>query len=227
MQVRFQVTVSKSAIDRWVEEVADALPSEDERGKLLYRQKPIPQGHVDELFPRGTPSCLVVLKEEPGRIVAAQEVEKRDEEHVRPFRERLNRLGLDLKPCSIDHWQASANAIQAVCPQASLQRDSFHLLPTLGRQVWGEFRAHRRDLQERGEAAHPKGYAEKLKRLAAELWKNRSLFFQSEENLSAKENQTRQEVLQTRPERSFLRGFRHQGGAIFEGTTTAAEAQAK
>jgi Transposase len=199
MQVLFQVTISKSAIDRW----------------------------VDEVFPLGTQSCLVVLKDEHGRIVAAQEVQKRDEEHVKPFLERLKGLGLDLKAFYIDHWQAYANAIKAVYPEADIQLDYFHILQNIWRKVWDEFRTHRRDLKERGEAAQTKWYAEKLKRLAAELWKNRYLFFKSDENLTAKERQTVQEVLRTQPEMSFLRGFLHKVWAIFEGATTEAEAQAK
>jgi Transposase len=227
MRVLFRVTVSKSAIDRWVDEVADSLPSEDEMVKLLHRQRPITQGHFDEIFPLGTQSCLVVLKDEHGRIVAAQEVTKRDEEHVKPFLERLKRLGLDLKAFYIDHWQAYANAIKAVYPQADIQLDYFHILQNIWRKVWDEFRTHRRDLKERGEAAETKWYSEKLKRLAAELWKNRYLFFKSEENLTAKEKETVQEVLRTQPEISFLRGFLHKVWAIFEGPTTEAEAQTK
>ncbi|MGH8608137.1 MAG: hypothetical protein ACREX9_12165, partial [Gammaproteobacteria bacterium] len=79
MKVLFQITISKSSIDRWVDEVADTLPSEEEMVKLLHRQKPITDGHFDELFPLGTQSCVVVLKDESGRIVAMREVEKRDE----------------------------------------------------------------------------------------------------------------------------------------------------
>jgi hypothetical protein len=190
MQVLFQVSVSKSAIDRWGDEVASALPSEDEMVKLLHRQKPITNGHFDELFPLGTPSCLVVLKDEHGRIVAAQEVKKRDAEHVKPFLERLKRLGLELKAFYIDHWSAYAKAIKAVYPQAHIQLDYFHILQNIWRKVWDEFRRHRRDLKERGEAAQTKWYSEKLKRLAAELWKNRYLFFKSDEKLTAKEKET-------------------------------------
>ena len=54
LHVLFQVTVSKSAIDRWIDEVADALPSEDEIVKLLHQAQPITQGHFDEIFPLGT-----------------------------------------------------------------------------------------------------------------------------------------------------------------------------
>src|SRR5215813_476043 len=227
MRALFQVTVSKSAIDRWVDEVGASLPSEEEMIKLLDKEKPITQGHFDELFPLGTDKCLVVLKDEHGRIVAAQEVAHRDEEHVKPFLERMKGLGLDLAAFYIDHWQAYANAIQAVYPEADIQLDYFHILQNIWRKVWDEFRTHRRDLKERGEAAQTKWYAEKLKRLAAELWKNRYLFFKSDENLTAKEKQTVQEVLRTQPEMSFLRGFLHKVWAIFEGSTTEAEAQAK
>jgi hypothetical protein len=227
LQVLFQVTVSKSALDRWVDQVADALPSEDEMVKSLHLKKPITQGHFDELFPLGTQSCLLVLKDEHGRIVSAQEVKQRDEEHVQPFLERLKRLGLELQAFYIDHWPAYAQAIKAVYPQAAIQLDYFHILQNIWRKVWAEFRTHRRDLKERAEAAQTKWYAEKLKRLAAELWKNRYRFFKSDEHLTEQEKEIVQEVLQTQPEMSFLRGFLHKVWAIFEGTTTEAEAQAK
>ena len=77
MQVLFQVAISKSAIDRWVDEVGEQLPSEEEMIKLLHKEKPITQGHFDEIFPLGTERCLVVLKDEHGRIIAAQEVAHR------------------------------------------------------------------------------------------------------------------------------------------------------
>jgi Transposase len=227
MEVLFQVSVSKSALDRWVDEVADSLPSADEIVKLLHHQKPVTQGHFDEIFPLGTQACVLVLKDEHGRIVAAEEVEKRDEEHVKPFLERLQRLGLDLTTFYIDHCQAYVNAIGVIYPQANIQFDYFHILQNIWRKVWGEFRIHRRDLKERGQAAQTKYYSEKLKRLAAELWKNRYLFFKSDHNLTEEEKETMQEVLRTQPGMSFLRGFLDKVWAIFEGPTTEAQAQAK
>jgi hypothetical protein len=93
--------------------------------------------------------------------------------------------------------------------------------------VWGEFRCHRRDLKTRGEAAQTKWYAQKLKKMAAPLWKNRYLFFKAEENLSAQEKEIMQEVLRTQPEMSYLRGFLCKVWDIFEGPTTEAEAEEK
>ena len=227
MSVLFQLTVSKSALNRWVEEVADALPSEDEMVKLLHQQKPITQGHFDELFPRGTDACVLVLKDEHGRIVAAEEVEKRDAEHVKPFLARLQRLGLNFTTFYIDHCQAYFNAIGAVYPQAEIQYDYFHILQNIWRKVWGEFRCHRRDLKARGEAAETKWYARKLTNMAARLWKQRYLFFKAEENLSAQEKETMQQVLATQPEMSYLRGFLLKVWDIFEGAPTETEAQDK
>ena len=227
LRVLFQVTVSKSALDRWVDEVADSLPSADEMVKLLQQQKPITQGHFDEIFPLGTAACVLVLKDEHGRRLAAQAVEQRDEEQVKPWLERLKGLGLNLTTFYLDHCQAYVNAIGAVFPQAHLQFDYFHILQNIWRKVWGEFRLHRRDLKARGEAAQTKWYAEKLKQLAAELWQHRYSFFKSDKHLSEKEQEMMQQVPNTQPEMSFLRSFLPQVWAIFEGPTTEAEAQAK
>jgi hypothetical protein len=195
--------------------------------KLLQQQKPITQGHFDELFPLGTAACVLVLRDEHGRLVAAQAVKQRDEEHTKPFLERLKRLGLDIKIFYIDHWQAYFNAIGAVYPQAEIQYDYFHILQNIWRKVWGELRAHRRDLKARGQAAATKWYAEKLKALATKLWQHRYLFFKAEEHLSTAEQEFMQEVLQTQPEVSFLRRFLLKVWDIFEGPSTEAEAQAK
>lgn len=227
MSVLFQVTIAKSSIDRWVDEVADALPAADEIVKLLHQQKPITQGHLDEIFPRGSDACVLVVKDEHGRIVAAEEVAKRDEEHTKPLLERLQRLGLNFTVFYIDHWQASFNAIGAVYPQAEIQYDYFHILQNIWRKVWGEFRTQRRDLSARSEAVETKWYAQKLKGLATKLWKNRYLFFTADDNLTATEKEIMQEVLQTQPEMSFLRNFLCKVWAVFEGPTTEAEAQAK
>jgi transposase-like protein len=225
MKVLFQVEVSKSAIDRWIDEIAETLPSEEEMVKKLHQQKPVTSGHLDELFPRGGSACLLVLKDEHGRILLTEEVEKRDEEHVKPFLERIKKIGLDLQTFYTDHWQAYANAIKAVFPNAHLQLDYFHILQNIWRKVMDEFRRHRRNLKERGEAAETAWYAEKLKRLAAELWKHRYIFFKSDKNLSDKEKEIMQKVLNTQPEVRFLRGFLNKVWAIFNGPTTEVEAQ--
>ncbi len=92
----FHVEASKSALCRWVEEVAGSLLSSDEMVVALNKKQPITEAHFDELFPRGSSRCVLVLKDEHSRILATEEVDKRDEETVKPFLKRLMALGLEL-----------------------------------------------------------------------------------------------------------------------------------
>jgi hypothetical protein len=59
-------------------------------------------------------------------------------------------------------------------------------------------KAENQNLKERGEAAQTVWYAEKLKRMAAELWKHRCIFFKSDQNLTDKEKEIMQKVLNLR-----------------------------
>src|SRR5207249_221107 len=71
----FHVEVSKSSLHRWVEEIAATLPKGDEMIKALNERNPITEAHFDEIFPRGTDECVLVLKDEHGRIIATKDVE--------------------------------------------------------------------------------------------------------------------------------------------------------
>ncbi len=62
-EVLFRIAVSKSAIARWVNEIADTLPSADELVKPLHHQYEITEAHLDELFPLGEKACVLVLRE--------------------------------------------------------------------------------------------------------------------------------------------------------------------
>jgi hypothetical protein len=97
LEVLFHVVVSKSALDRWIDEVADGLPPREAIIQELDKRRPITEGHLDELFPRGrNDTCELVLRDEYGRIIATEEIPARDEEHVTPFLLRLKKLGLKI-----------------------------------------------------------------------------------------------------------------------------------
>jgi len=227
MEVLFGVVVSKSALARWVEEIAEQLPSADEIVKLLKRLKEITEGHLDEIYPLGTEACVIVLRDEHGRIIGWQEVEKRDEEHVKPFLERFKGLGLKIKTFYIDHCQAYVNAIGAVYPEANIQLDYFHILQNIWRHVWKEFCQYRGEVKQRASGSQTKWYSEKLKRLASQLWKNRYLFFKSDKNLRAEERERMMAVLHTDLKVSFIRGFLQRVWSIFEDSTDEPEAREK
>lgn len=92
LQHLFQVETSKSAVQRWIQEIAAQLPSADELIRQLDAKQPMTEAHFDELFPRGTAQCVLVLKDEHGRIVATQAIDKREEASVTPFLQRLQAL---------------------------------------------------------------------------------------------------------------------------------------
>jgi hypothetical protein len=216
MGVLFGVVTSKSAIDRWIAEVADSLPSADDMIKLLNRHKPVSQGHLDEIFPCGTGAAVLVLKDEHGRIITAQAVEQRDEAHVTPFLQRLKRLGLAIKTFYIDGWQAYSNSIELVYPDAQIQWDYFHILQNVWKHVWKAFTGYRKQVKVRSAASRTPRYAAKLKQLATDVWKNRYLFFKSDARLTTQEKEQMPQVLTADDRMGYLRRFLQKVWSIFE-----------
>jgi transposase-like protein len=222
----FQVEVSKSALHRWVEEVAEELPSADEIIKKLNEKKPIKEGHFDELYPQGTDACLLVLKDEHGRIVAAQEVDKRDEETVKPFFERIKKLGLDIKAFYIDGCKTYYNVIREVYGQeVAIQYDYFHILQNAWRHLWKWAVAHRKQIKASSEEVATPWYKRKLEVLAKSLWENRYLLFKSEERLTAEEKEELSEIVTADQKVGRLRAFLGGVWRIFENSKD--EQQAK
>jgi len=214
MEVLFHVVVSKSTIDRWIDDVADGLPIAEAIIQEMGRRQPITEGHLDELFPRGrSGKCELVLRDEHGRIIAVEEVAKRDEEHVKPFLIRLKDLGLAIKTFYIDHCKAYKNAIMEVYPQANIQHDYFHIIQNIWRKAWSYFVAHRREVKSKSEKVTTPWYRKKLESLAKRLWEKRHLLFKSDENMTPQEKEELMVILEEDKKmdrmRSFLLGVWH------------------
>lgn len=224
--VLFHVAVSKSSLQRWVREVAAHLPSGDEIIERLHRQAPITEGHLDELFPRGLHHCVLVMKDEHGRILAPEAVDKRDEERVKPFLKRFQRLGISFHAFYIDGCKAYYNAIRAVFGQATLiQYDSFHILQNAWRHLRKWAVAHRRRLKKRAQAVTTPWYKRKLEALAKDLWKHRFLLFKAEKRLTPAERQTLYGLLEADPKVGRLRDFLGGIWRIFEDSQDESQAQ--
>lgn len=211
LEVLFQVVVSKSAIDRWIDEVAEGLPSADVIIRELNRRKPITEGHFDGYFPRGRKGkCVLVLRDQHGRILATDEVKAEEEAQVKPFLERMKNLGLKIKTFYIDHSQAFKNAIEAVYPEAHIQYDYFHILQNIWKKLWKYALSHRRAVEARSKKVITPWYRDKLEALAKTLWKKRYLLFKSDERMSPEEKQQLVEIMEVDPKvgklRTFLKG---------------------
>jgi hypothetical protein len=224
--VLFHVAVSKSSLQRWVGEVVAQLPSGDEIIACLHSQAPITEGHLDELFPRGMHQCVLVMKDEHGRILATEAVDKRDEERVKPFLRRFQRLGIPFRAFYIDGCQAYYNAIRAIFGQAiPIQYDYFHIIQNAWRHLRTWAVTHRRRLKKRAQEAITPWYKKKLEVLAKDPWKHRFLLFKAEKRLMPEERQTLYGLLEADPKvsrlRDFLRGIWH----IFEDSQDETQAR--
>lgn len=213
----FHVEVSKSSLHRWVQEIASQLPEGDEMIKALNEKKTITEAHFDEIFPKGTSACVLVVSDEHGRIIATKEVDKRDEATVVPFLEHLKGLGLRYRAFYIDGCRAYYNAIRTVFGEAvAIQYDYFHILQNVWKKLWKWALERRRQIKASAEASQTPWYKKKLEALAKSLWENRYVLFKAEERMSEEEKETLAEIVSAERHvgklRAFLGGIWH----IFE-----------
>jgi Transposase len=217
LQQLFQVEISKSALQRWVEEIAAQLPSAEEIIRQLNEKLPITEAHFDEIFPRGTAQCVLVLKDEHGRLLATQAVDKRDEESVKPFLQRMKDLGLSLQAFYIDGCQAYYNAIRAIFGQAvKIQYDYFHIIQNAWRHLWKWAVAHRRQIKANSAEVNTPWYKKKLEALAKSLWEHRYLLFKAEAGMTEEEKEQLAEIVQADQKVGHLRAFLGGVWRIFE-----------
>ncbi len=223
MGLLFHVEISKSSLDRWVKECAAQLPDAAGMVRELVALNPITEAHFDEIFPIGQrpKKCTLVLRDEHGRIFAAEEVEERDEVTVTAFLQKVKSWGLELRVFYVDGYDVYRKAIKTVFPDAVIQYDYFHVIQTIFKKLRKAFVAHRRDLKSRSEQVETPWYRAKLEVLAKKLWDNRGLVFKNPDNITVEENERLCELIE---EDRFVEKVRHFMGrvwGIFRDSTSA------
>lgn len=218
LQLLFHVDITKSTLDRWVKECAAQLPNAEEMAKELHRRQPITEGHFDEIFAKGQrpKKCTLVLKDEHGRIFAAEEVLERNAATVVTFLKKIKSWGLDLKAFYVDGCEAYRAAIKEVFPDAVIQYDYFHIIQGIFRKLRKALVAHRRDLKERSEKVKTPHYSDRLVELAKKLWDNRGLLFKNPDNMSDEETQTLHELMKEDQFVDKMRSFMGRVWGIFQ-----------
>ena len=226
LKILFHVNVSKSSLQRWVGEVADEIPNRDKIIELLNEKHKISEGHLDEFFPLGMNHCVLVLKDEHGRILATQKVDKRDEENVKPFLQKFKDLGLSFRAFYTDGCKAYYNAIREIFGNSvAIQYDYFHIIQNAWRHLWKWSVFHRRDVKSRSEKVKSKWYKKKLETLATSLWKNRYLLFTAEEKLTPEERICLTEIVEADQKVGNLRAFLSGVWNIFENSQDEIDAK--
>jgi len=176
--------------------------------RLLDEDMPITEGHFDEIFPRGKAGGpVLVLKDEHGRIVVTEQVESRDEEHVKAFLEKVKAMGLKIRTFYIDTCQAYRNAIPAVFPDALIQLDLFHIIQNVWRHIWKFFVRRRKEIAARAEKVKTPWYKARLKALAGSLWKNRHILFKREKRMTEEDKTKLTEICEADTKVGRIRAF--------------------
>ena len=212
----FHIEVSKSSLARWLQEGAGQLPDAEGMAKRLHKDKPITEAHFDELFPRGWgKGCVLVVKDEHGRIVATREVTERTTAAVVSFLQELKNWGLKFTAFYVDGCAAYKQAISQVYPEAAIQYDYFHVIQNIWRHLWRGMVKHRKAIKRKADEIEEPEEKIRLKALAKRLWKRRGLLFKSDHRMNPEERRELLELMTIDDEVSVLRGFLSKVWGIF------------
>jgi len=209
MKELFHVELSKSSLGRWVEEAAGHLPDTEGMVRRLNADKLVTEAHLDEIFPKAwkKKGCVMVIKDEHGRILATSEVEERTKANVKAWLEQLKSWGLHFKTFYIDGCKAYKEAIPEVFPDAAIQYDYFHIIQNIFRHLWKSMVAHRRELKAEVEQWVDTDMRTWLEELAKRLWTNRGLIFKNDARMNGRERRTLRELMADDPEVRVVRRF--------------------
>jgi hypothetical protein len=198
----FLIPITKSSIKRWIDDIGSNLPSQEEMLQQLLAITPATECHIDGYYPRGTDNCVMVVKDEPDRILMTHEAGSENGADARKFLQKLKDLGLKVTAAFADYSQSFTEAIKAVYPQARLQADHFHTV----KNIWGHLKkallSYRRKIKASGEAKND----QECIKLAKTLWKLRWSLLKKPTNLSAEEKQAIAEL--EREDEGFVHSFR-------------------
>lgn len=217
MRELFHVEVDKSSLDRWLTEAVNHLPDAEGMVRRLLADKPVTEAHLDEIFPKGRRKkiCVVVIKDEHGRILATKEMAERSTDNVVAFLKELKSWGLNFERFYIDGCLAYKEAIPLVYDKAAIQYDYFHIIQNIFRHLWKAMVQHRREVKAEAKkwpGTELKGY---LETLGKRLWKHRYLVFKREDRMNDDECTTLCELMGDDLEVPVLRRFIDKVWGIF------------
>lgn len=222
--VLFHVPVTKSSIQRWIDEVGKNLPTEEEILKQLVELKAPIECHIDGYYPLGTQNCVMVIRDEHGRILITHEAKSENKKSAIQFLEKLKDSGISIRFAFSDYSKSFTEAIKEVFPRVKFQADHFHTVKNIWKHLKKGLLEYRREIKKEGKEKKD----EKLLNLASKLWKLRWSLLKKPGNLS---NEERDEIKDLEKEdKGFVikfRGFIRQIVNIFDHSPSELSAEIK
>jgi hypothetical protein len=132
----FLIPLTKSSINRWIDDIASNLPTPEQMLQHLLLLLPVTECHIDGYYPLGTDNCVMVVKDEHDRILMTHEAASENGDAARQCLQRLKDRGLKVTAAFSDYSQSFTEAIKAVYPHARFQADHFHTV----KNIWGHLK---------------------------------------------------------------------------------------
>jgi Transposase len=162
----FLLPITQSALQRGMDDLGSHVPRQEEMLQPLRALTPATACQIDGYDPRGTAHWVMVVKDEPERLLMTQEVGSEHGAEARKFLQKCKDHGRHVTAAFADDSPSFTEALTAVYPQARLPADHVHTV----KHSWGHLKtallAYRRKRKASGAAQNDEdGMA-----LAKTLW---------------------------------------------------------
>jgi hypothetical protein len=203
----FLIAVTKSSIKRWLDDIGNNLPSEEELLKQMIVIKSPTECHIDGYYPLGTNNCVMVVKDEYDRILITHEANSENKEDAIKFLNKIKSLGINIIYAFSDYSKSFTGAIKEVYPNVKFQADHFHTIKNIWKHLKKAYLNFRKEIKDSINNCKPKHNQAAIEELAKELWDLRWVVLKKPCNLSAEE-QSKLNLLEQKDTDGFVKGFR-------------------
>jgi len=183
----FLIPISKSSIKRWIDDIGENLPKEEEILKEMIRIKEPKECHIDGYFPKGTKNCVMVIKDEFDRILITYETNSENKEDAKKFLEKIKCMGVNVITAFSDYSKSYTQSIKEVFPNVKFQADHFHTIKNIWKHLKRAYLEYRKEIKSRIKKANTKEENNKLEELSKKLWELRWIVLKKPCNLDKEE----------------------------------------
>jgi hypothetical protein len=203
----FLITISKSSIKRWIDDIGSNLPSDENLLKQMIDLKKPTECHIDGYYPMGTDNCVMVVKDEHDRILITHEADSENKDDAIQFLTKIKGLGIEVVSAFSDYSKSFTEAIKQVYPNAKFQADHFHTMKNIWKHLKKAFLEFRREVKEDVNNYKVNWKKQRIEELAQKLWDLRWIVLKKPCNLNDEE-QKQLKSLEEQDTYGFVNNFR-------------------